>query len=212
MTVRALAPHVTLPKSINGRTVVAWRRWAEFDDTHDVAVPIVQLGTGRAVQLVLEPSGAIKVPRTTPASTPSAPRATTGGVSSLLGLGAAVAAVVGGVVLYRGWKRGKRSADVINGYVSEDLIADGLEDVWGGAVDVSPGSRGAADLDARLPIGRFAIQVKSSRLGEARWPRPAEIRRLTLVASQRRARAVVALRNGTRTTFHDALTRARIDL
>jgi hypothetical protein len=145
----------------------------------------------------------------TPVATASAPRSSVGGIATLLGMGIAI---VGGVAIYQSWKRGQRSANVIHGYASEDVIADELEDVWGGAVDVSPGSRGAADLDARLPIGRFAIQVKSSRRGEARWPRPHEIDQLERLASRRRARAVVALHGQTGTTFHHARTREPIDL
>jgi hypothetical protein len=205
--VRTLPPPVTLPKFINGRRVVEWRRWARLDDTHDVAVPIVQVGRGRAVQFVADHGGAIKVPRVATVAVPSPQQSS--GIGTLLGIGLAI---VGGVAIYQSWKRGQRSADIIHGYASEDLIADDLEHTWGGAVDVSPGSRGAADLDARLPIGRFAIQAKSSRRGEARWPRPAEIARLTQLARRRRARAVVALRSRTKTTFHDARTREPIDL
>lgn len=207
---RSPLPSSPLPRYINGRSIMAWRRWAQLDDVHDVIVPIVQLGTGRAVQFAADLQSAIKVQRVAPVPTASATRSRADGISKVLGV--IGIAVVGGLAIHRAWKRAERSANAINGYASEDVIADRLEDVWGGVVDVSPGSRGAADLDARLTIGRFAVQVKSSRRGEARWPRPDEIERLKLLATRRRARAVVALRSGTRTTFHHARTREPIDL
>jgi hypothetical protein len=188
---------------------VAWERFA-LDETYDAAVPVVQLGTGRAIQFARYLDGAIKVPRVAPVATASAPRSSAGGiVSTLLGIGAAI---VGGVAIYQWWKHEQRSADVRHGAKSENALADRLEETWGGTVDVSPGSRGPADLDARLPIGRFLIQVKSSRRGVARWPRTHEIEGLTQRASRERAGAVVALVSRTTATYHDARTREPIDL
>ena len=63
----------------------------------------------------------------------------------------------------------------------------------GAKVDVSKGSRGAADLVAKFPSGtKWSVQVKATRSGVAASPLPKDIGRLKQVATKSRSTAVVA--------------------
>jgi len=63
----------------------------------------------------------------------------------------------------------------------------------GAKVAVSPGSRGAANLKASFPSGRFwNVQVRSSRSGTPVSPSPRELGRLKISASRSGATPVVA--------------------
>lgn len=63
----------------------------------------------------------------------------------------------------------------------------------GAKVEVSPGSRGAADVKASFPSGRsWNVQVKSSRSGRAASPSTKELGRLKISASRSGATPVVA--------------------
>lgn len=63
----------------------------------------------------------------------------------------------------------------------------------GARVQVSPGSRGAADVKARFPSGKaWNVQVKSSRTGMPASPSAKELGRLKISASRSGATPVVA--------------------
>lgn len=63
----------------------------------------------------------------------------------------------------------------------------------GAKVKVSPGSKGATDVDAKFPSGtRWKIQVKATRSGEPASPTPKELGRLKQSATKSRATPVVA--------------------
>jgi hypothetical protein len=63
----------------------------------------------------------------------------------------------------------------------------------GAKVQISPGSRGAADLKARFPSGKaWNVQVKSSRAGIPASPSPKGLGRLKISASRSSATPVVA--------------------
>ena len=63
----------------------------------------------------------------------------------------------------------------------------------GAKVDVSPGSKGAADLKARFPSGtKWSVQVKSTRGDVPSPPSTKDLVRLKQSGSKSRATAVVA--------------------
>lgn len=63
----------------------------------------------------------------------------------------------------------------------------------GAKVELSPGSRGAADLKVKFATGtKWNVQVKSTRKGEAAMPSPKDLGRLKISASRTGATAVVA--------------------
>jgi hypothetical protein len=114
-----------------------------------------------------------------------------------------------GVKLYREYQSMKRSVRVTHGFDSEVAIARNLKRS-GAEVELSPGSRGAFDILADWSDDRWAIQAKASRTGEPRGPGPAERRRLVEESGKIGARPVIALRRGTRTTYHDAVSYERV--
>lgn len=119
----------------------------------------------------------------------------------LVGAGIAVA-----VSLVDKWNR---SNDVRHGFAREKAIARYLTR-RGAAVEVSPGSRGPADVTARWSTTTWKIQVKASRRGKAKPTRPNERERLQAAASGASQRAVLAYSNAGRTTYHCAVTGERI--
>jgi hypothetical protein len=121
------------------------------------------------------------------------------------------AALVGlGVALYKEHKFAQQSARVQHGYDSEPAIGRSLAKS-GADVGLSPGSRGPVDIYAEWSSKRrWAIQAKSSRSGEPRWPGPAERHRLVDASRELDAQPVVALRRGTRTTYFDVITSERL--
>ena len=63
----------------------------------------------------------------------------------------------------------------------------------GANVEVSPGSKGAADLKVEFPSGtKWRVQVKSTRSGEPPSPTPKDLRRLKQSATRSRATPVIA--------------------
>ena len=75
----------------------------------------------------------------------------------------------------------------------------------GARVQVSPGSRGAADVKARFPSGRsWNVQVKSSRLKTAASPSAKELGRLKISASKSGATPVVATVTPKGTSYRSA--------
>jgi len=63
----------------------------------------------------------------------------------------------------------------------------------GASVKMSPGSKGAADLDVKFPSGtKWKVQVKSSRSGSAAAPSSRDLGRLKQSATKSRATGVVA--------------------
>ena len=63
----------------------------------------------------------------------------------------------------------------------------------GASVELSPGSKGAADLKAVFPTGtKWNVQVKSTRSGEVRSPTTKEVGRLKQGATKTSATAVIA--------------------
>ena len=63
----------------------------------------------------------------------------------------------------------------------------------GAKVEVSPGSKGAADLVAKFPSGtKWKIQVKASRSSSAQRPSSKDVGRLKLSATKSHATPVLA--------------------
>jgi len=78
------------------------------------------------------------------------------------------------------------------GRSKEELVARHLRG-HGAQVDMSQGSKGAADLAAKFPTGtKWKVQVKSSRTSASRKPCDEELRRLKISATKSRATGVVA--------------------
>ncbi len=78
------------------------------------------------------------------------------------------------------------------GRVKEQKVAKSLRN-RGAKVDVSKGSRGAADLVAKFPSGtKWSVQVKATRSGSAASPSSKDIGRLKQVSTKSRSTAVVA--------------------
>ena len=78
------------------------------------------------------------------------------------------------------------------GRKKEEQIAASLKRK-GAKVEVSPGSRGAADVKAKFPTGtQWNIQVKSTRKGEAASPSKKDAGRLKQGATKSNATAVIA--------------------
>ena len=74
----------------------------------------------------------------------------------------------------------------------------------------SPGSRGAADLDARAGGRRWLVQVKSSRGPNPAWPASNEVRRLNSMASKNNATPIVAQVSPKGIEFFSARNRRRL--
>jgi len=122
-------------------------------------------------------------------------------------------AVVLGIVylIYTVWKSNRHSARTRYGYEAEESIASYLRRC-GAEVWLSNGSRGPIDVYAQWSKSRrWAIQIKASRDGLARIPRPGERERLIVASREWRARAVIALREYGRTTYLDARTSQRLN-
>jgi len=117
-------------------------------------------------------------------------------------------AVVGGAyLLSQASKSARRSKDVRFGNKAE--LEEAVDLVDGGAREarLSLGSRGAFDVAVDWSNTTWVIQMKASRRGRARMPRPAERRRLIRAAKRRGARPILGLRHGNRPTEHlDART------
>lgn len=62
----------------------------------------------------------------------------------------------------------------------------------GAKVKLSPGSRGAADLDAEFPTKKWKVQVKSSRKGEPANPSRKDLGRLKSSATKTKATPIIA--------------------
>ena len=63
----------------------------------------------------------------------------------------------------------------------------------GAKVDISPGSKGAADLDVKFKSGtRWKVQVKSTRSGTPSGPSSKDIGRLKQSATKSKATPVIA--------------------
>lgn len=78
------------------------------------------------------------------------------------------------------------------GQKQEQMVARQLRG-HGARVQISPGSRGAADIKARFPSGKtWNVQVKSSRTGMPASPSAQELGRLKISASRSGATPVVA--------------------
>lgn len=78
------------------------------------------------------------------------------------------------------------------GREKEEKVARSLRG-GGATVEISPGSRGAADLVATFPSGKkWYIQVKATRSGEAASPSKRDMGRLKQSATKGKATPVVA--------------------
>jgi hypothetical protein len=121
------------------------------------------------------------------------------------------AAMLGiGWLAYDEWKRHRHSDRTLYGYDAEDTVADYLSRC-GAAIGMSPGSRGPIDVYAEWsPSKRWGVQVKASRDGDAKLPRPAERERLIRACRDWRARPVIALVDDGRTKYLDGRTGERI--
>jgi len=62
----------------------------------------------------------------------------------------------------------------------------------GAKVKLSPGSRGAADLDVEFPTKKWKVQVKSSRKGEPANPSRKDLGRLKSSATKTKATPIIA--------------------
>ena len=90
------------------------------------------------------------------------------------------------------------------GHRQEQKVARQLRG-HGAKVEMSPGSRGAADLKANFPSGRsWNVQVKSSRSGKAASPSAKESGRLKISASRSGATPVVAAVTPKGTSYRSA--------
>jgi len=63
----------------------------------------------------------------------------------------------------------------------------------GAKVKLSPGSRGAADLDAEFPTKKWKVQVKSSRKGEPANPSRKDLGRLKSSATKTKATPIIGV-------------------
>lgn len=73
----------------------------------------------------------------------------------------------------------------------EKLVAKKLR-TKGAKVKLSPGSRGAADLEATFKTKTWKVQVKSSRNGKPANPKPKDVGRLKSIATKSKATPVIA--------------------
>jgi len=75
----------------------------------------------------------------------------------------------------------------------------------GANVKVSPGSKGAADIEAKFPTGtKWKIQVKSTRGGEPASPNSKDLGRLKQSATKSGATPVIAKVTRGKITFESA--------
>ena len=63
----------------------------------------------------------------------------------------------------------------------------------GAKVKLSPGSRGAADLDVEFPTKKWKVQVKSSRKGEPANPSRKDLGRLKSSATKTKATPIIGV-------------------
>jgi len=78
------------------------------------------------------------------------------------------------------------------GRSQEEKVARSLRG-RGATVEVSPGSKGAADLKAEFPSGtKWRVQVKSTRAGQPASPSPKDLGRLKQSATKSGATPVIA--------------------
>jgi len=86
----------------------------------------------------------------------------------------------------------KKTNQLKYGISKEKKIANAFKKS-GAKVEVSPGSRGAADLKVKFATGtKWNVQVKSTRSGEAGMPSAKDLGRLKISASRSKATPVVA--------------------
>ena len=75
----------------------------------------------------------------------------------------------------------------------------------GAKVNVSPGSKGAADLDVQFKSGtRWKVQVKSTRSGKPSGPSSMDLGRLKQIATKSNATPVIAMVSGGETEYRSA--------
>lgn len=93
---------------------------------------------------------------------------------------------------------------------AEDRVARDLKR-HGAGVERSPGSRGAADMKAKLGSRKWHVQVKASGVGAPDWPSSEELRRLKISATLAGATPVVALvdKSG-QLSYHSARSRRQL--
>ncbi|RLB10868.1 MAG: hypothetical protein DRG63_13530 [Deltaproteobacteria bacterium] len=78
------------------------------------------------------------------------------------------------------------------GRSKEQKVAQSLRG-RGAKVQLSPGSKGAADLNVTFPTGtKWKVQVKSTRNGNPAWPSPKDLGRLKQSSSRTGATPVIA--------------------
>jgi Holliday junction resolvase len=74
----------------------------------------------------------------------------------------------------------------------------------GAKVKLSPGSRGAADIEATFKTKKWKVQIKSSRNGNPANPRPKDVGRLKASATKSKATPVIAKVRGTKVKYTSA--------
>ena len=90
------------------------------------------------------------------------------------------------------------------GRSQEEKVARSLR-ARGASVEVSPGSKGAADLKVEFPGGtKWRLQVKSARSGEPASPTSKDLGRLKQSATKSRATPVVAKVSRGKITYESA--------